>query len=294
MNGFEDVYEEWVDLGIDGFRIDTVKHVNFEFWQKFSPAVLAERRQRGNHDFFMFGEVYDADPAYMSRTTDGELKATLDFTFQPRRSSSPKASPPRGCGTVRRRRHVHRHRLQRLGAADVPRQPRHGPHRLLLLGSGRRQAAAAVELAHELMYLTRGQPVVYYGDEQGFAGAGGRQGRPAGPVRHPGRRSTRTRRPVSARRRRVDGPLRHRLRRSTSTSRSCRAARASNPALADGAQIEPVRRAAPALRVLRVDPTEKIEYLVAANNATRPAVGHLRHPHARRHVRAAVRDRRPL
>src|SRR5690606_13488936 len=28
-------------------------------------------------------------------------------------------------------------------------------------------------LAHELMYLTRGQPVVYYGDEQGFAGSGG-------------------------------------------------------------------------------------------------------------------------
>ena len=29
------------------------------------------------------------------------------------------------------------------------------------------------ELAHELMYLTRGQPVVYYGDEQGFVGDGG-------------------------------------------------------------------------------------------------------------------------
>ena len=28
-------------------------------------------------------------------------------------------------------------------------------------------------LAHQLMYLTRGQPVIYYGDEQGFTGAGG-------------------------------------------------------------------------------------------------------------------------
>ena len=28
------------------------------------------------------------------------------------------------------------------------------------------------ELAHSLMYLTRGQPVVYYGDEQGFVGNG--------------------------------------------------------------------------------------------------------------------------
>ena len=32
---------------------------------------------------------------------------------------------------LRRRRLVHRRRLQRLPAADVPRQPRHGPHRLL-------------------------------------------------------------------------------------------------------------------------------------------------------------------
>ena len=26
------------------------------------------------------------------------------------------------------------------------------------------------QLAHSLMYLSRGQPVVYYGDEQGFVG----------------------------------------------------------------------------------------------------------------------------
>src|ERR1044072_1087844 len=31
------------------------------------------------------------------------------------------------------------------------------------------------ELAHALMYLSRGNPVVYYGDEQGFTGKGGDQ-----------------------------------------------------------------------------------------------------------------------
>ena len=29
------------------------------------------------------------------------------------------------------------------------------------------------KLAHSLMFLTRGQPVIYYGDEQGFTGPGG-------------------------------------------------------------------------------------------------------------------------
>ena len=61
-----DIYEAWVDLGIDGFRIDTVKHVNMEFWQQFAPALAARGRRDGNDDFFMFGEVYDADPAFMS------------------------------------------------------------------------------------------------------------------------------------------------------------------------------------------------------------------------------------
>ena len=40
VNGFVDVYEQWIDLGIDGFRIDTAKHVNFEFWEQWSTEVL--------------------------------------------------------------------------------------------------------------------------------------------------------------------------------------------------------------------------------------------------------------
>ena len=78
-----DIYEAWVDFGIDGFRIDTVKHVNMEFWQQFAPAIAEQAERVGNDDFFAFGEVYDANPAYMSRyTTEGRLDATLDFGFQ--------------------------------------------------------------------------------------------------------------------------------------------------------------------------------------------------------------------
>ena len=32
------------DFGVDGFRIDTVKHVNLEFWQQFLPAHAGPRR----------------------------------------------------------------------------------------------------------------------------------------------------------------------------------------------------------------------------------------------------------
>ena len=43
-----DIYKTWIrDFGVDGFRIDTMKHVNDEFWQEFGPEVLAFAREPG-------------------------------------------------------------------------------------------------------------------------------------------------------------------------------------------------------------------------------------------------------
>ena len=42
-------------------------------------------------------------------------------------------------------------------------------------GAAESELLARDKLAHALMYLSRGNPVVYYGDEQGFTGAGGDQ-----------------------------------------------------------------------------------------------------------------------
>ena len=81
VDGFVDVYKDWIDLGIDGFRIDTAKHVNFEFWEQWTTEVLDYARDvKGKTDFFMFGEVYDADPVKLSpyvRDTDMIERARL-------------------------------------------------------------------------------------------------------------------------------------------------------------------------------------------------------------------------
>ena len=169
-----DIYKTWVqDAGVDGFRIDTVKHVNMDFWKQFGPALQGTQPRVGNDDFFMFGEVFDADPRFMSQyTTEGKLQATVDFGFQGSGVNFAKGrGDDRAARLLRARRLLHRRRLERLLAADLPRQPRHGPRRQLPAPSttGRRELLARDELAHSLMYLTRGQPVVYYGDEQGFS-----------------------------------------------------------------------------------------------------------------------------
>ena len=64
----------------------------------------------------------------------GGLPATLDFAFQDGRAgaSPPAAAPAKALRRrVRRRRPLHRRRHRRRPAAHLPRQPRHGPHRLV-------------------------------------------------------------------------------------------------------------------------------------------------------------------
>jgi alpha-amylase len=84
VNGMIEIYKTWIkDMGIDGFRIDTMKHVNDEFWQKFGPEVLEYARSQGKKEFFMFGEVFDLTrPFTATFTTRGKMQAVLDFPFQ--------------------------------------------------------------------------------------------------------------------------------------------------------------------------------------------------------------------
>lgn len=59
-----DSYTRWVELtDLDGFRIDTVKHVEYEFWRYFSQKVRQRLDKQGKKNFFMFGEAFDGrDP----------------------------------------------------------------------------------------------------------------------------------------------------------------------------------------------------------------------------------------
>lgn len=266
VNGFVDVYEKWVDLGIDGFRIDTAKHVNFEFWEKWSSEVLDYAHAAGKPDFFMFGEVYDADPAKLSPyVRDTDMNSVLDFTFQSGATSYAKG----GSAEV----------LQSLFAGDdmytTPDSSatalptflgNHDMGRIgyFLAGADSLQRD---ELAHELMYLTRGQPVVYYGDEQGFAGTGG--DKDARQSMFATQTAEYANQPL------VDGTTLGSIDRfDTGSALYGRIAelaqlRSAHPALQSGAQIERYADdGAGVYAFSRVDRDEKIEYLVATNNST--------------------------
>ena len=68
---FVEVYADIVEqTNADGFRIDTVKHVEHEFWRYFAQRLRQRLAERGKTNFFMFGEAFDGnDPLVGSFTT---------------------------------------------------------------------------------------------------------------------------------------------------------------------------------------------------------------------------------
>ncbi|QIM20094.1 hypothetical protein G7075_01275 [Phycicoccus sp. HDW14] len=179
VKGMGDIYKTWVDFGIDGFRIDTVKHVNLEFWQKFIPDILGEAKRVKNKDFFAFGEVFDGNPAVMSEyTTAGKLQATLDFGFQQQGVDFAKGKSAKTLADFFAKddwytdADSNAYQLPTfLGNHDM------GRVAMFLKADGQSEAEhlKRVEFADSLMYAVRGNPVTYYGDEQGFVGTGGDQ-----------------------------------------------------------------------------------------------------------------------
>ncbi|MFF1722874.1 pullulanase-type alpha-1,6-glucosidase [Streptomyces sviceus] len=181
VSGMERIYQRWVrDFRVDGFRIDTVKHVNMEFWTQWATALDAYAAGQGRKNFFMFGEVYSADTSITSPyVTQGRLDATLDFPFQEAaRQYASQGGSAQSLAKVfgddykyttdkanayEQVTFLGNHDMGRIGYFLNQDNPKAGDAELL----------AKDKLANELMFLSRGNPVVYYGDEQGFTGAGG-------------------------------------------------------------------------------------------------------------------------
>lgn len=183
LRGFIDIYGQWIDdLGIDGFRIDTAKHVNPEFWQAFVPAMQARARARGIGQFYVFGEVYDPDPGVLARFTRVDrYPAVLDFALQQALVDSIAGT----AGSERLEQVFAADPLYAGGARAALRLPTFtGNHDMgrfaYLVRKARPRITDAellqrVELAYALLFLARGVPVIYYGDEQGLIGDGGDQ-----------------------------------------------------------------------------------------------------------------------
>jgi len=180
VDGLADVYADWIrTYKVDGFRIDTARHVDEAFFHVWVPQVLAAAHAVGVRDFELFGEVFDDDSTVVAPfVTERGLPNVLDFPFQ----SVAAAYAGGGASAIGLQQRFEDDDYYRTpsGAAFTP--PTFlGNHDM---GRAAQQIAAnggatgdellrRVELGYDLLYLLRGAPVVYYGDEIGMAGLGG-------------------------------------------------------------------------------------------------------------------------
>ncbi len=185
VDGFIEIYGRWIDeFGIDGFRIDTAKHVNPEFWQRFVPAMQARAQQRGIPHFHIFGEVFTekVEPTLTARATRVDrLPSTIDFSFRAAVLETLAGSS----GTQTLFDLFHADALYEGGAQATLQMPTFVSNhdngrfahyaRKAFPAADDREILKRTTLAHAMMFLLRGVPVIYSGDEQGFAGDGNDQ-----------------------------------------------------------------------------------------------------------------------
>ncbi|MBB5873106.1 pullulanase-type alpha-1,6-glucosidase [Allocatelliglobosispora scoriae] len=182
VEGMTKIYQDWItSTGIDGYRLDTAKHVDMDFWPQFAKGIAQAAERAHKPDFFMFGEVYSADASITSSyVRQGGLQATLDFGFQAAAQGFVTGGSGQGLADLYATDPLYttrgtdagdlptflgNHDMGRIGSAILKYS--------IVNGGGEQDALERDRLAHELMFLTRGQPVVYSGDEQGFTGPGG-------------------------------------------------------------------------------------------------------------------------
>ena len=185
VRGMIDIYGDWIErYKIDGFRIDTAKHVNPEFWQAFVPAMLSRAEANGVPNFHIFGEIYGDDPTallFAQEMAKSTIPYALDMGFAKAvqlvasGSQSPKVLAqlmeqdvvyPGGRKTATGLPTF-------LGSHDA------GRFAMFLRNyaetEDREELLKRSMLGHAMLFGLRGVPVVYYGEEQGFISDGNDQ-----------------------------------------------------------------------------------------------------------------------
>jgi alpha-amylase len=179
-----DAYAKWVELvDLDGFRIDTVKHVEHGFWQVFAKGVRDRLAAEGKTNFLMFGEAFDGrDDLLGSFTAPGELDSVFYFSqkFQVYSNVFEKAHDPSQQSGTRAIENLWNARQTNWSSQPQPggiglapsKFPvnfldNHDVPRFLFSSNG---DVAALRNALTLLMTEEGLPCLYYGTEQELAG----------------------------------------------------------------------------------------------------------------------------
>ena len=179
-----DKYTRWVELvDLDGFRIDTVKHVEHDFWTEFATKVRQRLKAQGKNRFLMFGEAFDGNDQLLgSYTAPGMLDGVFYFSqhysvFRDVFENASDATAQRGTDQIEKlwaQRRVNYNDEPQVDGTGVPParslvnfMDNHDVSRFLFNAKGNKEA---LRNALTLLMTEEGIPCLYYGTEQEFSG----------------------------------------------------------------------------------------------------------------------------
>ena len=179
-----DAYTRWAEVAdLDGFRIDTIKHVEYEFWKEFSTKVRERLAPQGKSRFLLFGEAFTGiDKELGSYTQEGMLDSVFYFSqkfqvFTNIFANAHDAKAQKGTEEIKKlwadRAVNYRTTPQTGGIGVAPSKSlvnfidNHDVARFLFDALGDKEA---LRNAFVLLMTEEGIPCLYYGDELDFAG----------------------------------------------------------------------------------------------------------------------------
>ncbi|RME72891.1 MAG: alpha-amylase [Planctomycetota bacterium] len=172
------VFADWIrKVDFDGFRIDTLKHVEQGFWRYWCPRIREAARQRGKHNFFLFGEAFDGDDVLVGSYTQSDMVDSA-FYFPQKYVAFDGVikynHPTREIEDLWNRKSFYGQQPQPGGVGVAP---AHIPVNFIDNHDVPRYLAGEpddrkLRLAICFLMSIEGVPCLYYGTEQGFRGAG--------------------------------------------------------------------------------------------------------------------------
>jgi alpha-amylase len=170
------IYEYWIETaGFDGFRVDTVQHVEMDFWRTWCPAIHAFAAEHGKPNFFIFGEALsEFDPKCGSYTgTMGggpfKLDSVLDYTLYFKINSVFAQCNGNTKKLADHYADVSAHYDPSAQMRLVTFLDNHDQARFLSSGHAN-DKLDHLKVALAFLYTATGVPCLYYGTEQGFDG----------------------------------------------------------------------------------------------------------------------------
>lgn len=156
----------WIkEVGVDGIRLDAVKHVSRDFWSKFVPEV---KEKSGKDDLFVMGEAFHGDPNVVA----SYQKAGIDYLFDLPLYYTMKETFGQGQSMRRLGERLAQDALYPDASKLVTVLDNHDLPRFLHTARDQRPGEADQRLKQALAFqmTVRGVPSVYYGTEAGFRG----------------------------------------------------------------------------------------------------------------------------